>query len=167
MDDAVLRVALEHGALLCAFMSIIIAGSLRQDPRIWTHSGPPDVREKLGPPGPATLRRKRVWAGLMMVGLVLVFGSLARAVLAWSPEVFPGVQLALAAYVTFQVFNLYDALVVDVGLVVFKPRWAFVEGTADMPGLRSVRWHVVNYLKGVVGGVPFAALVTGAAWLLR
>lgn len=35
----------------------------------------------------------------------------------------PFLTTAAAACVSFQVFNLFDAAVVDIGLTVFQPRW--------------------------------------------
>lgn len=163
LDDATLRLGLTHGAALCAAMTVIVGVSLRQDPRIWTRSAPKDVAAALGPPGPATLRRRRAWGVVMLVVLGSIFGHLVLRILAGSPGAFPAAQVALGSWITFQCFNLYDAVVLDLGLVLFKPRWAFVEGTADLPGLRDPAWHLGNYLKGLVWGTAFAAIVTGLA----
>ncbi len=154
--------ALLHGAALCAGMTGIIVGSLRQDPMIWARSSPPDVQAFVGPPSPATSRRKRAWSVVMLIVLVAVFGSLARGILSAGGSTW---DVAVAAWISFQVFNLYDAVVIDLGLVIFKPRWAMVPGAADLPGLRDPRWHLGNYLKGLVGGFVFAGLVAGSAWL--
>lgn len=154
-----------HGAALSAAMGVLIAASLKQDPMIWARSAPRDVQEKVGPPSPETLRRKRGWGVVLVVILAGVFGHLAVTLVRASPAGFPAWDVALASWVAFQVFNLFDAVVIDLGLVVFKPRWAFVPGTEDLPGLRDARWHLVNYLKGFVGGFVFAGLVTGLAFV--
>lgn len=159
IDGVLIRVGLEHGVVLSAAMSLLVAGSLRQDPMIWARSSPPDVQAFVGPPSPASRRRRKAWAVVMLCVLVVVFGHLAR-------EVGPGETLgvAIAAWITFQLFNLYDALVIDLGLVLLQPRWAFVPGTENLPGLRDPRWHVRNYVKGFVGGFVFAGMVAGVAW---
>ncbi|MBL8920993.1 MAG: hypothetical protein JNJ54_19170 [Myxococcaceae bacterium] len=161
--------ALEHGlwsgAALSAAMGALIAASLKQDPMIWSRSAPRDVQERVGPPSPETLRRKRGWGVVLVVILAAVFGHLAVTLVRASPGAFPAWDVAVASWVAFQVFNLFDAVVIDLGLVVFKPRWAFVPGTEQLPGLRDVRWHVLNFAKGFVGGFVFAGLVTGLAWL--
>jgi hypothetical protein len=162
--DLIVEEGLKHGAILCAAMTVIVIGSLRHDPMIWVKSGPPDLQALLGPPSKESLRRKKAWGAAMLVVLLGVFGSLAHVVLQ-----LPGASLwdvALAAWIAFQVFNLFDAVVLDVGLVVWKPSWAFLPGTADLPGLRSVKWHLKNWLKGFAGSFAFAALVAGVTWAL-
>ena len=68
----------------------------------------------------------------------------------------------LAAYVMFELFNLYDAIVLDIGLILlWAPDWAFVPGTKGHPSLRDWKFHVRAYLIGVLAGVPFAAIVVG------
>lgn len=169
MWTAALAVGLTHGAVLSALMGALIAGSLVHDPMIWARSSPPDVQAVLGPPSAATLRRKRAWGVGLLAILLGVFGHLVVEVRALAPGPFPVAAVALAAFTCFQCFNLFDALVIDLGLVLWRPRWAFPPGVADLPGLRDVRWHLGNFGKGVVGGVPFAGLVTlvgaAAAWL--
>lgn len=164
MSAAILP-ALVHGAWLCAWMTVVIFGSLRHDPRIWTRSAPPALRELLGAPPPATHRRRRLWATLMLIGLVGVPAHLMHD-LAALPGGTDFAVRALAAYLTFEVFNLYDALVIDIGvIVVWAPAWAFVPGTRGHPSLRDWRFHLRAYLVGVILGVPFALLVAALAAL--
>lgn len=146
--------ALVHGAVLCAFMSVIIFGSLWQDPRIWTASLPVDARNLAGPIPPRTQRRKRAWSILMLIGMCAIFGHLASRT---GDEGFS--STAAAAFIAFQLYNLFDAVVIDLGLVIFRPRFAIVPGTEEAAGFRDPRWHLANYLKGVVFGVVFALLV--------
>jgi hypothetical protein len=161
----VLRVAMLHGALLCAGMTGIIVASLWHDPMVWVRSSPPDVQAAVGPPSAESQRRRRAWAGLTLLVLLGVFGSLCAAVFALvAGDGFPVFALFLASFIAFQCFNLFDALVIDLGLVVFKPRWAFPPGTAHLRGFTDVRWHVGNYVKGLFGGAVFAALVVAAAF---
>ena len=158
MGDAI-RFGLLYGAGLCAFMGALIYASLRQNPYIWLSDAPRDVQARIGPVDARTKRQKRAWGLVMAIGLVGLFGALA-----W--QVWPSGALAtfVAAYVCFQTFNLFDALVIDIGLVVLKPPWALPPGSEDSPSYRDPVWHLVNYGKGVVLGVPFAGVVCGAAW---
>lgn len=158
------QIGLIHGAVLCGLMTALIAFTLWWDPMIWSRSGPKDLQALVGPPSAATARRKRAGGVVMMVILVAVFGHASVEVMARSTGGFPAFEVALAAWIAFQCFNLWDAVVIDVGLVVFKPRWAFIPGTESLPGFREVRWHVVNYLRGFVGGFVFAGLVTAVAF---
>lgn len=157
--------ALVHGAWLCAWMTFVILGSLRHDPRIWQGDAPRAVQELLGPPPPETRRRKSLWGLVMLVGLVGITALLVREVGALPGGDAFGPRM-LAAYVMFETFNLWDALVIDVGVILlWAPAWAFAPGTRGHPALRDWRFHVRAYLVGVVAGVPFAAIVAGIAAL--
>ena len=146
--------ALLHGAALSAFMTAIIFGSLWHDPRIWTRSLPKDAQALAGPVPPETQRRKRLWSLPMVLGLAAVFAHLAHAVGSGG-----FVVTATAAFIAFEVFNLYDAVVLDLGLVLVRPRFALIPGTENAKGFRDPRWHLGNYVRGVVLGVPFALLI--------
>lgn len=162
--STILSAALLHGVVLCLVMSVIIFASLYQNPKIWVKSSPPDVRAFVGPMDPTTEKQRRTWGVLMMLSLIVIFGHLAQSVAALSPSVFWTVFWA--SYVCFQVFNLFDAVVIDLGLVLLKPKWAFLPGTAELPGLTDPKWHIKNYFVGVVIGAPFSLMVAGLAWLL-
>lgn len=156
-----LQLGLVHGLVLSLLMTGLVVASLRQDPLIWLRSSPRDVQAKVGPPPAASVRRRRGWGAVLLVILLGTFGHLASAL----PRPFAPGSYWVASWIAFQVFNLYDALVIDLGLVFFGPDWAFAPGTRALPGLRDPRWHVGNYLKGLVGGFVFATLATGLAWL--
>lgn len=161
----VLTAALVHGALLCAWMTFVILGSLRHDPRIWQDDAPKPMQELLGPMPPATRRRRAVWGLLMLFGLV---GLAVRLMTAGLPATAGIGDRLLAAYVMFEVFNLYDALVIDIGVILlWAPDWAFAPGTKGHPALRDWRFHVRAYLVGVVAGLPFAGIVVGIWALFR
>jgi hypothetical protein len=160
-----LQEALLHGALLCAYMSIIVFGSLRHNPRIWLQDYPPEVRAQAGPMDERTRRQKAAWGVAMLVGLLLIFGRLVSRVQAHAGGEAPFALIAQAAYVCFQVFNLFDAVVIDLGLLLLRPRWALIPGV-DLKALEDWRWHVRNYLVGVALGIPVSLLVAGVAWVL-
>jgi hypothetical protein len=161
-----LRTALLDGALLCAFMLVIILGSLRHDPRIWTNDAPPALREQVGPIPPDSKRRQKWWGALMMVGLVGISTHLMLAL----PSEAGFLDRMLAAYLMFATFNTFDAVVIDIGVILlWAPEWAFVPGTRGHPALRDWRFHLGAFVKGLIGGVPFSLLVAGCwaalAWL--
>jgi hypothetical protein len=163
--SSVLTAALIHGALLCAWMTFVILGSLRHDPRIWQDDAPKVLQEQLGPMPPATRRRRAVWAVVMLVGLIGLSVHLMKSGL---PSMTGIPDRLLAAYVMFELFNLYDALVIDVGVILlWAPDWAFVPGTKGHPALRDWKFHVRAYLIGVLAGVPFAGIVVGIWAALR
>jgi membrane protease YdiL (CAAX protease family) len=142
-------------------MTFLVYASLRQNPMIWLHDAPPDVRERFGEIDDKTKRQRSFWVVVMLVILLAVFVPLAYAL--WPQG---KVAVYLGAWVCFQVFNLYDALVIDLYLVLVRPAWAFPKGAEESPSYRDPRWHLLNWLKGFFGGFVFAALVLLCAWLV-
>lgn len=161
-----IREALVHGAILSAFMGVLIGASLWQNPKIWTNSSPPAIRAQVGPIDSRTRRQKSMWGAVMVVGLLLIFGRLAVRVASLHGGEPPFLTTAAAACIGFQVFNLFDAAVIDIGLAVFQPRWAMVPGV-DTTSLRDPRWHLKSFFVGAVMGFPFGLLVAGLDALAR
>jgi hypothetical protein len=160
---AVLSAAALHGVLLCAWMTFVILCSLRQDPRIFQNDAPKAIQDLLGPVPDATRKRAYIWVLITLVGLVAI--SVHLMIAGVSSEAGFGLRV-LAAYVMFEVFNLYDALVIDIGVILWwAPDWAFAPGTKGHPSLRDWRFHLRAFAIGVVAGVPFALLVAGL-WAL-
>jgi hypothetical protein len=161
---AVLPTAAFHGLLLCAWMTFVILTSLRHDPRIWQNDAPKPLQELLGPMPDDTRKRARVWGLIMLVGLIGITVSL---MIAGVPSEAGFWTRVLAAYVMFEVFNCYDALVIDIGVILlWAPDWAFAPGTKGHPALRDWRFHLRAFAIGVVAGGPFAIAVAGLHWLI-
>ncbi|MCB9639238.1 MAG: hypothetical protein H6727_10140 [Myxococcales bacterium] len=151
---------LTFGGWLSLFMGSLIFLSLRQNPLIWINDAPPDVRKRVGPVDKKTKRQQKIWGLIMLSGVALLFGVLAWPLRHQSPWI-----VFFASYVCFQTFNLFDALVIDLGLVIFRPSWAFPKDLGDSPTYRDPRWHLKNWLTGVVMGVPFAFVVAVLCWI--
>lgn len=155
------RIGAVHGVILCIFMLILIMLSLKQNPMVWLNDAPSAVRERFGPLDDRSRRQRAIWGLVMVLGLTLIFGHLAWS--SWDLGLLP---TFVAALLCFEIFNLFDALVIDLGLVVVRPRWAFPPGASDDPAYRDATWHLTNWVKGLVAGVPFAGIVLGIAWLV-
>jgi hypothetical protein len=141
-------------------MTIIVLGGLRHDPRIFTDDAPKPLQALLGPMSPETRRRRAWWATLMLVAVV----GLSARLMMEMPNTADLWDRLLAAYVMFEVFNLYDAIVLDIGVILlWAPDWAFVPGTKNHPSLRDWKFHVRAFLTGVIIGMPFAGIVV-AIW---
>jgi hypothetical protein len=155
----VLPTASFHGALLCAWMTFVVLASLRQDPRIWQNDAPKPMQELLGPMPDATRKRARIWGLVTFVGLAAISVHL---MVVGVPREVGFAERVLAAYVMFELFNCYDALVIDIGVILlWAPDWAFAPGSKGHPSLRDWRFHVRAFAIGVFAGVPFALLVAG------
>lgn len=164
IDLSLLPAALIHGAILCAWMTFVILASLRHDPRMWMDDLPKSMKAELGS-SPPDSRRRRAWWGLAsFVGLAGIAASLMIGL----PHTAGLAERLLAAYVMFELFNLYDALVIDIGIILlWAPDWAFPPGVKGHPALRDWKFHVRAFLIGVFAGVPFAALVVGVWAMFR
>lgn len=161
-----IREAFIHGGALCVFMSLIIFASLRQNPMMWANSAPPAIRAQIGPMDARTKRQKSMWGIVMFVGLVLIFSRLTVRVIEQYKDGYPGWPVFASALICFEMFNLFDALILDIGLAVFQPRWAMPPGV-DMSALRDPKWHFRAFLLGTFLGIPFAGIVAGIAWFVR
>jgi hypothetical protein len=160
------REAFLHGGALCVFMSFIVIASLRQNPLIWVHDAPPAIRAQIGPIDERTKRQKSMWVIVMFVGLVLIFSRLTVRVVEQYKDGHPGWRVFVSALICFELFNLFDALILDIGLAVFQPRWAMLPGV-DMSALRDPKWHVRAFILGSFLGFPFAGIVAGIGWLVH
>lgn len=156
-----LSAGLSHGAWLCGWMTLVVLGSLRHDPRIWQGDAPRAIKEMLGPIPPETRRRKALWGAAMAVGLIGISAALMVEVSGgWWAR-------AVASYAMFQTFNVFDAVVIDIGVILlWAPAWAFAPGCKGHPALRDWRFHARAFAIGVLAGLPFAALVAGLAELV-
>jgi len=159
------REALLHGSALCVFMSFIVVASLRQNPMIWVNSAPPEIRAQIGPMDDRSKRQKTMWGILMLVGLVLIFSRLTMRVVEQYNDGYPGWLVFASALICFEMFNLFDALILDIGLAVFQPHWAMPPGV-DMSALRDPQWHLRAFLLGTFLGIPFAGIVAGIGWFV-
>lgn len=160
-----IRETLVHSGALCVFMGVTIAASLWHNPKIWVHDAPLAIREQVGPIDEQTKRQKNAWGVIMLVGLVAILSHLIARVNAAVHERYSFEWVFLAVFVCFELFNLFDALIIDVTLAVFQPKWAAIPGI-DMSALRDPKWHFQAFLKGLIMGVPFAAIVTAIGWIV-
>lgn len=152
MMEVVFRQVALIGTILCVLLGILVIGSLMYNPRLWLQDYPKHIRDKV----PALSGREKAEQRLLMIPfLLLVFGLPFLAVMAVKAA--SGGELSFSmAYLTamgiLQLFNLFDALVLDyLILTVMKPRFMIVPGTtrADY-ALEDLGLQARNFAKGVV-----------------
>lgn len=157
MDSIVITRILIDGALLTAGLTIVILASLNYNPRLWLQDFPAEMKAVVPPLSPKE-RRDRWVVGIFFfaiaIGVIIYSVAQLRAH-------FGGPVPFLTTYVTifgvYSVFNLFDAVVLDLGLMTFmKPKFAVLPGAEGMEYLYQ-NWgmHFTNFLKGVV----FSALL--------
>ncbi len=141
-----LEKTLIDGALFAILMSALIVLSLLINPRVWLQDYPEEIR-KLAPPLTASEKRLQ-WIILapFLVGIFVVPFLMAR-------EVAGAGFLTVFGYlfVVLNVFNLFDAVVLDTLLLGFmRPKFALIPEAWDHPELLSLRREAINWIKGVV-----------------
>lgn len=162
METMDLRQLLIDGSVLSILIGALVVISFRWKPRIWLRDLPEDIQELADPMTEAEQRWMGI-IGLLFIGLL--FSGLVVSTLRFGLE--HGFLIAsLHAYLIFQVFNLFDFVVIDWGLMMsINPTRPPIAGTENAPGYRDFGFHALQSLKGVAIGVPFAAAATGVAWL--
>ncbi|MEM8984905.1 MAG: hypothetical protein AAGC71_17985 [Pseudomonadota bacterium] len=105
----------------------------------------------------------------VVIGLIVVTIMLSVMVVSTVQYGFAkGYLLAvLHAYLLFQIFNVFDMVVIDWGtLLLINPSNPPIAGTEDASGWRDYRFHALASLKGALLGIPFAASAAGVAWVI-
>jgi hypothetical protein len=161
------RIVLD-GLLLVSVIGVILVGSAYYNARLWLQDFPKAVRAKVAPNTP---QEKREQIALMVLFLGSIIGVLyysnAQLKSANGGVISFGTAW-LNTFILFNIGNLFDAVVLDwLVLTVMKPRFMLLPGTtiADYAEFDDWRWHVGNYVKGVVIGAVFSLPIAFVATL--
>lgn len=145
--------ALVDGLLLSLVFGVIVIGSLRWNPRIWMQDFPEAIRATQPPLTPVEKRQKTLITVIFfaaIIGLPIWFNAQMRASMGAD---FTFQTSFVHTWLMFQIVNLFDAVVLDwLYIAVMKPRYLILPGSEGVveQALTDVRWHIGNYLKGVV-----------------
>lgn len=164
LDSLTLQRSLLNGIILSLVLGVVVMGSLIYNARLWLQDYPKPIQEKVPPLSPAE-KRERVVVAVLVMGILL--GGLILETLQLRAD--PGVISFGPAYLNFFsmlfIFNLFDALVLDLFiLTLLKPKFAIHAGAEGMEYLfNDYRKQLVDFLKGivfcVVASLPFAVFV--------
>lgn len=167
MGNELLRHSFFYGAILTAVMSITFLTLLFINPEMWLDDYPPDIRAKFGPMS-AKAKRLKWAAGILVLGFF--FGTVIVAASRWMqahPAQFTFGELFWSSFLIFNLFNLFDLLVLDwLIFVTIQPRIAILPGTEGAAGYKDYAFHFFASLKGMVGSLVVSAAVAGGAMLL-
>lgn len=165
MEFSLARLALD-GTLYVLALGVFIIGSLLYNNRLWMQDYPKEIQALQAPLTPREKRERIVMAGLVfvvMVGGLLISNAGLKAANGGSLSFLSAYGNTLAL---FNLFNLFDAVVIDWGLgVVVKARFMLLPGSETRMHLYSdPHMHITNYLKGVIAGfilsLPIALVST-------
>ena len=157
MNDALTRVLID-GAILSAALGVVILGSLYYNARLWLHDYPKEVQAKVPPITPREKRDRKI---VMLIFFAAMLGILAYSV-AGLRSAQGGSVPFLTAYLhffgVFSLFNLFDAVVLDLLILTFmRPKFAVIPGAEGMEYLYH-NWgmHLANFLKGIIFSAVFS-----------
>ena len=162
--------AIPYGLGISVFVSIVLLSGMWYNPEVMLHDYPPDIKTAYGPARNPNSRRQTVWMAIFMflviiVGLIMALISLPR------PSGFgQGYWYGLVSlWTAMMTFNLFDLLVLDIPLVLIKPKRLILPGTDGMKGYSDVMFHVRGFFKGTLGITLVSlvlALIPAGLWLL-
>ena len=164
LDSLTLQHVLVNGTLISILLSIIILTSLMYNARLWLQDYPKPMRDKV-PPLSAAEKRQRAILAVIVMGVL--FGGTLLATLQLRAAQAGSLTFGVAylySFLLLLVFNLFDALVLDLLIIAWlQPKFVVLPGTEGMEYLfRDYRKHVGDFLKGmvfcVVASVPFAVI---------
>ena len=143
---------LVDGLLFSVIIGTLVMVSLWYNPRLWLQDYPQVVKDKVPP---ITAQEKRLQIFIVVPFLLLMVGAPYLSVTL--------VKVANGGTITFpfayltalgvlQVFNLFDAVVLDYLILVrMKPAFAIIPGTTSEDSFNvGVAFQVRNFLKGIV-----------------
>jgi hypothetical protein len=155
------------GALLSALLGTLILTSLWINPRIWLQDYPVDIRQKVAPLAAGEKRMRSLFALAFVATFAVVPFLSTRAVVEIYREEVTFGSLFLHAFLVLNLFNLFDAVVIDwLFLGVVHPRFAFIqEAWGQRERFLDVRKGVADWLKGIVFCAVFALVIAGVVML--
>ena len=161
LDLTALPHTLLNGAIISVLSGIIIMGSLWYNPRLWLQDYPKPIRDKVPPLSPIE-KRQRLIVGVVFMGVLLSGALLEVSRLRANQAEFGTAYLHI--FILFFIFNLFDALVLDLFIIAWlKPKFVMPAGAEDMAYLfQDYHKHFTDFLKGMVFcmvfSLPFAVI---------
>jgi hypothetical protein len=156
-----LQQALMDGVILSLVLSVLVIGSLYYNPRLWLQDYPKAIQEKVPP---LTREEKRLRGFLLVPMLLIIIGIPLISTYGIKAANSGSIQFATAyahAFVVTNLFNVFDAVVLDLLLLTFmRPKFATLPGAEGMEYLyRDWGMQLRNFLKGVVFCSVFSGIV--------
>lgn len=143
---------LVDGLVFSVIIGAFVMGTLWYNPRLWLQDYPQVVKDKVPPMNDQEKRLQKIIVVpflLLMVGAPYLSVTLVKAA---NSGVITFPYAYLTALGVLQVFNLFDAVVLDYLILVrMKPAFAIIPGTTSEDSFNvGVAFQVRNFLKGVV-----------------
>ncbi len=155
------------GGLLVTIITVLILISFVVNPRIWLQDYPEAIRKLAAPLTPAEKRQQRIFMIPFLAAVIVLPFLSTRAVVSQADAGFG--TAFLHAFILLNLFNLFDALVIDwLFLWVVRPKFAFIpEAWAHQDQLFRTRREIGNWLKGVVFCTVTALILAAVVIVIR
>jgi hypothetical protein len=168
VDAVAVQHTLLNGIILSLVLGNITLAALMYNVRLFLHDFPKPIQEKVPPLSPGEKRDRMVltvlFMGVMLAGLILETTQL-RLLNAGQAGTLSFGSAYLHVFLLLAIFNLYDALVLDLGILTWlKPKCIIPPGAEGMEHLLyDYGKQLRDFLKGMVfcaiASLPFAAAV--------
>lgn len=163
----VTRHAVVSGLILSLYLGTAFVALSRLNPEMWLGDYPPDIQDRFGPMS-GKARRQRLWLGLPVLLVAVVFVLAASVHLIRSGDGSPGYAVLYAhTFVVLMTFNVVDLVVIDWLLFVrIRPGFVVLPGTEGAAGYDDDRFHWIAFLKGTAGIAVASAILPALALLI-
>jgi hypothetical protein len=148
-------------------MTVLLMGGILANREMLLNDYPPDVKAKWGPISEKARTPRIVYAVLLFAA---IFGALAwvpirlTTVLGETPSF---LALFVSVAIIYQVFNLFDAFIIDLLLLMtLFPHLMYLPGTEGMAGYHDMKLWTVNLFKGIPISLLMALIAAGLASLV-
>jgi hypothetical protein len=164
MDTLSVQHILLYGGLLCLVMGALVIGSLVYNARLWLQDYPAEVRAKVPPLSPTEKRQQRLFTIPFMLIMIALPWYSTHVLRIDNGGSISFLSAYLNTFFILNLFNLFDALVIDLLLALVMPSFMVLPGTEGMEyAYRNWSMHLRNYLKGIVIVTVFSLPITLAA----
>ena len=154
---------LVDGCITSLILTVYILTTLRWNYRWWLADFPPALQASL-PPQTTSEKQRGCLIGIGAFAIILL--GMAVSFILLAHQTTAGLTFFSAwlhAFLFFQVFNIWDLLVIDwIGCLFIDPSNPPIPGTEYSPGYRDYFFHVIGFLKGIVIGL-FVSLLPAIA----
>ncbi len=156
-----------YGGFMCLLLSVLIFGSLLYNPRLWLQDYPQVIKDRVPPNTPTENRQKY----LLMVPFLLILIGLPFFViqqLQATGQATDFISAFISAAVVLNLFNLFDAVVIDLLiLTLMEPKFIVIPGAEGMEfAHRDWGLQFRNFLKGLVFSTVFSIPIALVAVLI-
>jgi hypothetical protein len=168
MDTLALQHTLLNGIILSLVLGNIILAALMYNARLFLHDYPKAIQEKVPQLSPGEKRDRTVltvlFMGTLLAGLILETAQLRQMNAGLAGSLSFGAAY-LHVFLLLAIFNLYDALVLDLVILTWlKPKCIIPPGAEGIEHLLyDYGKQLRDFLKGIVfcavASLPFAAAV--------